>query len=240
MSSRRKRDRAHHQPEAVVVDFVTQNFLRPSFSALYAFWSRSLVTSALQLRVEGAFQQTLETALILAFANPIFLFHRPTPLSRAYLVGNTLRDDLPRREKDRTVPLGLAKKGAVRVIALRTRVGRSVRRQSSKLGFDMQRKVGCTICDSVTVRSARRRTAKKEWLPHGALIALLPQAHLPLINVFLDVPSINRDAVALTQDLGLPPVFETARMYTGAIPPLRLESWGSGRRSAEGGSGIAC
>jgi hypothetical protein len=28
------------------------------------------------LRVEGAFQQTLETALILAFANPLFLFHR--------------------------------------------------------------------------------------------------------------------------------------------------------------------
>jgi hypothetical protein len=29
--------------------------------------------------------------------------------------------------------------------------------------------------------------------------------------------------VALAQDLGLAPVFETARMYTGAIPPLRLE-----------------
>jgi hypothetical protein len=27
----------------------------------------------------------------------------------------------------------------------------------------------------------------------------------------------------LAQDLGLVPVFETARMYTGAIPPLRLE-----------------
>jgi len=42
-------------------------------------------------------------------------------------------------------------------------------------------------------------------------------------ETFLDVPSINRDAVALAQDLGLTPVFETARMYTGAIPPLRLE-----------------
>jgi GNAT superfamily N-acetyltransferase len=42
-------------------------------------------------------------------------------------------------------------------------------------------------------------------------------------EVFLDVPSINRDAVALAQDFGLAPVFETARMYTGAIPPLRLE-----------------
>ena len=42
-------------------------------------------------------------------------------------------------------------------------------------------------------------------------------------EVFLDVPGINRDAVALAEGLGLAPVFETARMYTGAIPPLRLE-----------------
>jgi hypothetical protein len=42
-------------------------------------------------------------------------------------------------------------------------------------------------------------------------------------EIFLDVPGTNRDAIALAQDLGLAPVFETARMYTGAIPPLRLE-----------------
>jgi GNAT superfamily N-acetyltransferase len=42
-------------------------------------------------------------------------------------------------------------------------------------------------------------------------------------EIFLDVPSVNHDAVALAQDLGLGPVFETARMYTGRIPPLRLE-----------------
>ena len=42
-------------------------------------------------------------------------------------------------------------------------------------------------------------------------------------EIFLDIPSINRDALALAQDLGLAPVFETARMYTGAIPPLRME-----------------
>jgi GNAT superfamily N-acetyltransferase len=42
-------------------------------------------------------------------------------------------------------------------------------------------------------------------------------------EIFLDVPSVNRDAVALAQDFRLAPVFETARMYTGAIPPLRLE-----------------
>jgi hypothetical protein len=42
-------------------------------------------------------------------------------------------------------------------------------------------------------------------------------------EIFLDVPGTNRDAVALAEDLGLAPVFETARMYTGTIPPLRLE-----------------
>jgi GNAT superfamily N-acetyltransferase len=42
-------------------------------------------------------------------------------------------------------------------------------------------------------------------------------------EIFLDVPSINRDAVVLAQDLGLAPVFETARMYTGVIPPLKME-----------------
>jgi GNAT superfamily N-acetyltransferase len=42
-------------------------------------------------------------------------------------------------------------------------------------------------------------------------------------EIFLDVPGINREAIALAQSLGLSPVFETARMYTGAIPELRLE-----------------
>jgi len=42
-------------------------------------------------------------------------------------------------------------------------------------------------------------------------------------EIFLDVPSINSDAVALAHQLGLAPSFETARMYTGAIQPLRLE-----------------
>ena len=42
-------------------------------------------------------------------------------------------------------------------------------------------------------------------------------------EIFLDVPSVNRDAIALAQNLGLAPVFETARMYTGPIPPIRLE-----------------
>ena len=42
-------------------------------------------------------------------------------------------------------------------------------------------------------------------------------------EIFLDVPGVNREAIALAESLGLAPVFETARMYTGAIPALRVE-----------------
>ena len=42
-------------------------------------------------------------------------------------------------------------------------------------------------------------------------------------EVFLDVPEPNREAVALAQARGLTPVFETARMYTGAVRPMRLD-----------------
>lgn len=42
-------------------------------------------------------------------------------------------------------------------------------------------------------------------------------------EVFLDVPEVNRDAIALAEDLGFAPSFETARMYTGQIAPLRLD-----------------
>jgi GNAT superfamily N-acetyltransferase len=39
----------------------------------------------------------------------------------------------------------------------------------------------------------------------------------------LDIPAVNRDAIALAESLGLKPTFETARMYTGPIPALRLD-----------------
>jgi GNAT superfamily N-acetyltransferase len=42
-------------------------------------------------------------------------------------------------------------------------------------------------------------------------------------EIFLDVPGANGEALALAEDFGLAPVFETARMYTGTIPPLRLQ-----------------
>jgi len=55
----------------------------------------------------------------------------------------------------------------------------------------------------------------------AVLSALLVQAGGG--EVFLDVPAVNRDATALAQSRGLAPVFETARMYTGAIPKLALD-----------------
>ena len=42
-------------------------------------------------------------------------------------------------------------------------------------------------------------------------------------EIFLDVPAVNHEAIALAEGLGLKPVFETARMYTGPIPPLRID-----------------
>jgi hypothetical protein len=51
-----------------------------------------------------------------------------------------------------------------------------------------------------------------------ALVARVP-AGAP---VFLDVPALNPAALALAQQQGLQPVFETARMYTGVAPRLPL------------------
>lgn len=41
--------------------------------------------------------------------------------------------------------------------------------------------------------------------------------------VVLDVPECNAAAVALATRHGMESVFETARMYTGAVPDLRME-----------------
>lgn len=42
-------------------------------------------------------------------------------------------------------------------------------------------------------------------------------------SIFLDVPEPNAAARALAEEMGLAPVFETARMYRGTAPPLPLE-----------------
>jgi hypothetical protein len=70
------------------------------------------------------------------------------------------------------------------------------------------RKVGPLVADSSATAEA-------------VLSALLAQAGGG--EIFLDVPGVNGEAVALAESLGLAPVFETARMYTGAIPKLALE-----------------
>ncbi|WP_428306818.1 GNAT family N-acetyltransferase [Lacipirellula sp.] len=41
-------------------------------------------------------------------------------------------------------------------------------------------------------------------------------------TLFLDVPEPNHAAVQLARELGMTPVFETARMYTGAAPQVEL------------------
>ncbi len=49
------------------------------------------------------------------------------------------------------------------------------------------------------------------------------RAHVPSgARFYLDVPTPQREAVALAQRHGMQPVFETARMYTGAAPTLPL------------------
>ncbi|WP_318987581.1 GNAT family N-acetyltransferase [Falsiroseomonas ponticola] len=53
--------------------------------------------------------------------------------------------------------------------------------------------------------------------------ALIAQAVPAGGSVFLDVAEPQREAVGLAEGLGLAPVFETARMYTGAAPAVRME-----------------
>jgi GNAT superfamily N-acetyltransferase len=93
-------------------------------------------------------------------------------------------------------------------------VGRALMRDGALVGWGVIRpcrtgyKVGPLVADD-------RADAE------AVLAALLAKAGNA--EVFLDAPAINPDAGALAQDLGLAPVFETARMYTGAIPLLRIE-----------------
>jgi hypothetical protein len=42
-------------------------------------------------------------------------------------------------------------------------------------------------------------------------------------EVFPDEPAVNRDAVQFAESVGLAPAFETARIYTGAIPEFALQ-----------------
>lgn len=57
--------------------------------------------------------------------------------------------------------------------------------------------------------------ASAERLFRGLQSAVPPGA-----EVFLDVPMVNRQALALAERQGMTPVFETARMYAGATPGI--------------------
>jgi GNAT superfamily N-acetyltransferase len=97
-------------------------------------------------------------------------------------------------------------------INARGHVGRALVRDGSLAAWGVirpcrsGRKIGPLVADD-------RAAAEAVF---AALVAVGPG------DVFLDVPSVNADAVALAQAHGLAPVFETARMYTGAIRPIRL------------------
>lgn len=93
-------------------------------------------------------------------------------------------------------------------------VGRALVRDGSLAAWGVIRpcRTGCKIGPLV----ADDRAAAE-----AVLAALLADAGGG--EIFLDVPSVNRDAVALARDLRLAPVFETARMYTGPIRPVHLE-----------------
>jgi GNAT superfamily N-acetyltransferase len=101
-----------------------------------------------------------------------------------------------------------------RWIGTPTHVGRALVRDGDLAGWGVirpcrkGRKIGPLFADD--------RAAAEAVL--SALLASVGEG-----EVFLDVPSINRDAISLAENLGLAPVFETARMYTGAIPHLQLE-----------------
>jgi GNAT superfamily N-acetyltransferase len=56
-----------------------------------------------------------------------------------------------------------------------------------------------------------------------ALFTTLSSRADPGAPVYLDVPEVNAAAVRLTQRHAMTPVFETARMYTGAPPEMALD-----------------
>jgi len=93
-------------------------------------------------------------------------------------------------------------------------VGRALLRDGALAGWGVIRP--CRKGHKIGPLFADDRAAAEAVL--SALLASVGEG-----EVFLDVPSINRDAIALAEALGLAPVFETARMYTGAIPHLQLE-----------------
>jgi ribosomal protein S18 acetylase RimI-like enzyme len=94
------------------------------------------------------------------------------------------------------------------------RTGRAYVEGGRLLGYGVVRacrdgfKVGPLFADRVDVAEALLRSLAAE--AGGA-------------SIHVDLPEPNRGAVAMVEGLGLQPVFETARMYTGGDPGLPLE-----------------
>jgi GNAT superfamily N-acetyltransferase len=94
------------------------------------------------------------------------------------------------------------------------RTGRAYVEDGRLLGYGVVRasrdgfKVGPLFADRADVAEALLRSLAAE--AGGA-------------SIYVDLPEPNREAVALVEGLGLQPVFETARMYTGGDPALPLE-----------------
>ncbi|MCR9178115.1 MAG: GNAT family N-acetyltransferase [Alphaproteobacteria bacterium] len=58
----------------------------------------------------------------------------------------------------------------------------------------------------------------------GALLSAIGNVvDAPEVELYLDVPEPNAQAIGLADGLGLTPGFETARMYTGPAPSLNLD-----------------
>ena len=86
--------------------------------------------------------------------------------------------------------------------------------------------------DDVELSAATIRKCQ-EGYKIGPLFALAPEPARSLFNaccavaepgaqVIIDVPESNTISIAMAQDHGLEPVFETARMYRGEAPKLPL------------------
>ncbi len=92
-----------------MLDFVNSEFFATFFfSALRFLVTVSSDLSGCSCMLKALFSKLSRRPLILAFANPIFLFHRPIPLSKTYCATHFVTIIRVGR-KDRTVPLGLAK-----------------------------------------------------------------------------------------------------------------------------------
>ena len=73
------------------------------------------------------------------------------------------------------------------------------------------------------MRATRSARCSAPTAPPRSTSSRRSLAHVDDGPVFLDVPVPNTEGIALARDLGLEPVFETARMYRGPDPGLRLD-----------------